>query len=91
MQQHLLTTLILLPFVGALAVIIYSLFPARKEENYKWIAFIFTVVTFALSLLLIRETRPGRDLHLKKMSPGLARSGPGITWALTALVSGWCY
>ncbi|HEY6121843.1 MAG TPA: NADH-quinone oxidoreductase subunit M [Pyrinomonadaceae bacterium] len=59
MQQHLLTTLILLPFVGALAVIIYSLFPARKEENYKWIAFIFTVVTFALSLLLIRGNAPG--------------------------------
>jgi NADH-quinone oxidoreductase subunit M len=53
MQQHLLTTLILFPVVGALLTVGYSLLPNRKESNYKWIALVFTVITFALSLLLI--------------------------------------
>ncbi|MGH9881539.1 MAG: proton-conducting transporter membrane subunit, partial [Pyrinomonadaceae bacterium] len=53
MQQHLLTILILVPVVGALLTVGYSLLPSRKESNYKWIALIFTVITFALSLLLI--------------------------------------
>src|SRR5712691_3500942 len=54
MQQHLLTVLILLPVVGALVTVAYSYTPNSRESNYKWIALVFTLVTFALSLLLIR-------------------------------------
>jgi NADH-quinone oxidoreductase subunit M len=54
MQQHLLTALILLPVVGALVTVAYSYAPNSREANYKWIALVFTVATFALSLLLIR-------------------------------------
>jgi len=54
MQQHLLTILILVPVVGALVALAYSLFPARREENYKWIALIFSLATFGLSLFLLR-------------------------------------
>ncbi len=54
MQQHLLTILLLVPVVGAVVLIGYSLVPARKEQNYKWIALVFTLLTFALSLLLLR-------------------------------------
>ncbi len=53
MQQHLLTIIILLPLAGALATVGYSLLPSKRESNYKWIALGFSVVDFALSLLLI--------------------------------------
>src|ERR1043166_6130860 len=53
MQQHLLTIIILLPVVGALATVAYSLLPNKQEAGYKWIALGFSLVEFALSLLLI--------------------------------------
>src|SRR5882724_5652334 len=55
MERHLLTIVILAPFVGALVALGYRLVPGRKEENYKWIALVFALVTFALSLLLLRS------------------------------------
>src|SRR6267142_835708 len=54
MQQYLLTAIILVPVIGALATVAYSLLPSKREENYKWIALGFSVVDFALSLLLVR-------------------------------------
>ncbi|HET9786328.1 MAG TPA: hypothetical protein VFP47_04295, partial [Pyrinomonadaceae bacterium] len=53
MQQHLLTILILLPVLGALAAVAYSFVHSRRESHFKWIALAFTVLTFALSLLLV--------------------------------------
>jgi NADH-quinone oxidoreductase subunit M len=53
MQLHLLTAIILLPVVGALVTVAYSLLPSKRESNYKWIALGFSVADFALSLLLI--------------------------------------
>jgi NADH-quinone oxidoreductase subunit M len=55
-MQHLLTTIILLPLAGALAVVGYSLLPGKRESNYKWIALVTSVVEFAASLFLIRGT-----------------------------------
>lgn len=52
MQQYLLTILILLPTVGALAAIAHS-FVYKRETDYRWIALGFSVVTFALSLMLL--------------------------------------
>ena len=59
MQQYLLTIIILLPVVGALATVGYSLLPSKRESNYKWIALIVSVADFALSLLLIRGSGAG--------------------------------
>jgi len=53
-MQHLLTLLLLVPVAGALAAVLYSYAPSRREEHYKWIAFLTTLATFALSLLLIQ-------------------------------------
>ena len=53
-MSNLLTILILLPVAGALALVGYSFVSSRKEEHYRWIALIVTVVTFAVSLLLLR-------------------------------------
>ncbi|HEY0729285.1 MAG TPA: NADH-quinone oxidoreductase subunit M, partial [Pyrinomonadaceae bacterium] len=50
----LLTILILLPFAGALAMVLYNFAPPRKDEHYRWIALIATVATFVVSLLLLR-------------------------------------
>src|SRR5258708_16943 len=54
MQKHLLTLLLIVPVVGALAAVLYSFAPSRREEHYKWIALLTTLGTFALSLLLIQ-------------------------------------
>lgn len=56
MQQYLLTILILLPVIGAIALVGYSLTPGRREEHYRWIAFAVSLATFAASLLLLRGT-----------------------------------
>ena len=59
MQQHLLTAIILVPVIGALATVAYSLLPSKRESNYKWIALGFSVADFALSLLLIQGVGAG--------------------------------
>ncbi|HYG81037.1 MAG TPA: NADH-quinone oxidoreductase subunit M [Pyrinomonadaceae bacterium] len=52
MQTYLLTILILLPTVGAVALVGHGLV-YKRESHYKWIALLFSVATFALSLLLL--------------------------------------
>src|SRR5580765_7805657 len=52
-MPHLLTILIVLPAIGALASVLYSFAPSRHEDHYKWIALITTISTFGLSLLLL--------------------------------------
>ena len=54
MRDWLLTVLILLPALGALAVAAHRFAPYRRgETHYRWIALAFSVATFALSLLLL--------------------------------------
>src|SRR2546421_188087 len=53
MRQHLLTILILLPVVGALAVAAYGFVPGARRSNYRTVALVFSLVTFAASLLLL--------------------------------------
>ncbi|HXM33654.1 MAG TPA: NADH-quinone oxidoreductase subunit M [Pyrinomonadaceae bacterium] len=59
MQQHLLTTLILLPVFGAAVMVAYGLSGARREEHYRWLALGFSTVTLLLSLLLIKGAGGG--------------------------------
>src|SRR6266849_4015043 len=58
-MQHLLTTIILVPVIGGLATVGYSLLPGRRESNYKWIALAFSLADFMLSLLLIKGSGAG--------------------------------
>lgn len=51
---HLLTILILVPVAGAVVSAVYALVWKGKEQDHRWIALITTVVTFLLSLLLLR-------------------------------------
>lgn len=53
MQEYLLTTLIVLPVVGALLIAGYGLFGKPAETSYRWIALFFSLVTFAASLVLL--------------------------------------
>jgi NADH-quinone oxidoreductase subunit M len=63
-MQHLLTAIILLPVVGGLAIVAYSLLPGRRESYYKWIALAFSVADFLISLLLIKGVGAGtRDFQ----------------------------
>ena len=52
-MPHLLTVLILLPAIGALASVLYALVPSRREDHYKWIALLTTISTFGISLILL--------------------------------------
>ena len=52
-MPHLLTILIVLPTIGALASVLYSLSPSSREDHYRWIALVTTISTFGLSLLLL--------------------------------------
>src|SRR5688572_27925948 len=53
MQQYLLTAIILIPVIGALALVAYNFLPSRQDSNFKWIALVFSVMDFAASLPLI--------------------------------------
>ena len=53
MQPYLLTILILLPLAGAAAVAAHGLAPYARREHYRWIALGFSLLTFAVSLLLL--------------------------------------
>ncbi|HSE23236.1 MAG TPA: hypothetical protein VLB68_16330, partial [Pyrinomonadaceae bacterium] len=52
-MSHLLTILILLPVAGALLLVGYSLLPSRREDTYKWIGLLISLLTFAVSLFLV--------------------------------------
>src|SRR5262249_12849383 len=54
-MSHLLTILVLLPVAGGVALVLYSFAGSRREEHYRWIALITTLVTFAASLLLLKS------------------------------------
>ncbi|MER3428272.1 MAG: Fe-S-binding domain-containing protein [Pyrinomonas sp.] len=58
LQQNLISALILLPFIGALATAAHGFAPYRRPTHYRWIALGFSLATFALSLLLIRGGEP---------------------------------
>ncbi len=53
MQNYLLTILILLPAVGALAVALHGLASYARPQHYRLIALAFSVLTFLVSLLLL--------------------------------------
>jgi NADH-quinone oxidoreductase subunit M len=53
MSRFLLTILILLPVAGAIVTVGYGMLARRSETASKWIALIFSLATFALSLLLL--------------------------------------
>src|SRR2546423_7007881 len=53
MREQLLTILILLPVVGALAVAACGFLPGARRSNYRVVALLFSLATFAASLLLL--------------------------------------
>src|SRR5689334_1681122 len=66
-MPHLLTILILLPFAGALALVLYSFAPPRRDEHYRWIALVTTLATFIVSLLLLRGAGgSGAEFHFEE-------------------------
>jgi NADH-quinone oxidoreductase subunit M len=60
LQDNLLTILILLPVVGALALIGHGMF-WKRENDYRWVALLFSVLNFALSLLLVTRIPENGD------------------------------
>jgi NADH-quinone oxidoreductase subunit M len=78
MQQYLLTVLILLPLVGALAVAGHGLAPYADRGHYRWIALGFSLVTFAASLLLLTQPvglGPGGAFHFVQDVPWVEAIG----------------
>src|ERR1044071_9063821 len=78
MQQYLLTILILLPFVGALAVVGHGLAPYARREHFRLIALVFSLLTFAASLLLLTQPvglGPGGTFHFVQDVPWVESIG----------------
>ncbi|MDT4896573.1 MAG: NADH-quinone oxidoreductase subunit [Acidobacteriota bacterium] len=74
MQQYLLTILILLPTFGAIATIVYGLI-YKREAHYRWIALLFSVATFALSLLLLTGDAAGGGFRFEQNVPWISSIG----------------
>ncbi|HEV7373579.1 MAG TPA: NADH-quinone oxidoreductase subunit M [Pyrinomonadaceae bacterium] len=74
MQQYLLTILILLPVIGAIAAIGHS-FVYQRETDYRWIALGFSVATFALSLLLLTGDTTGAGFRFVQDVPWINAIG----------------
>src|SRR5437879_2831062 len=74
MQQYLVTILILLPTVGGIAAIGHSLV-YKRETDYRWIALAFSVITFALSLLLLSGDTSGSGFRFVKDVPWINAIG----------------
>ena len=53
MQQYLITALILIPVIGAVLAVAHGIVRKSNETDYRWIALLFSVLTFALSLFLL--------------------------------------
>src|SRR5215216_2602590 len=78
MQQYLLTVLILLPLVGALAVAAHGFAGYARGGHYRWIALGFSLATFAASLLLLSRPvglGPGGAFHFVQDVPWVASIG----------------
>ena len=56
-SENLITILILLPVIGAFAVLGHQMF-WKREDQLRWVAFGFTVVNFLISLGLLFEKGP---------------------------------
>ena len=74
MQQYLLTILILLPVVGAIAAIGHG-FVYKRETDYRWIALGFSTATFALSLLLLTGDTSGSGFQFVRDVPWINAIG----------------
>jgi len=78
MLPYLLTILILLPFVGALAVALHGFAPYARKEHYRWVTLLFSLVTFAVSLLLLTQPvglGPGGSYHFVQDVPWVESIG----------------
>jgi NADH-quinone oxidoreductase subunit M len=75
MQQYLLTTLILLPVVGALMMMAYGLTGKERESSFRWIALIFSLLTFALSLLLLGDGAVADGFRFVQNTPWIGAIG----------------
>jgi NADH-quinone oxidoreductase subunit M len=64
LQDNLLTILILLPTVGAIALIGHGLF-WKRENDYRWLALLFSVINFALSLMLLTRVGEGAGAEFR--------------------------
>ena len=65
-MPYLLTILILLPFLGALIAVLYSLVFGKREEHHRWIALGTTTLTFVVSLLLLRGLGAGPEFRFEE-------------------------
>ncbi|MGI8812680.1 MAG: complex I subunit 4 family protein [Pyrinomonadaceae bacterium] len=69
-KENLLTILIILPVIGAVAALGHQMF-WKQESQLKWVALVFAVVNFLLSLLLVagEKTASANGFFFEKSVP----------------------
>jgi NADH-quinone oxidoreductase subunit M len=80
MEPYLLTILILLPLVGALALLLVRGGEHPNENNLRWIALIVSLVTFLFSLLLVAGFEPKGGLHFETNKEWISAFKLGIRY-----------
>jgi NADH-quinone oxidoreductase subunit M len=68
-MSYLLTILILLPVIGALITVLYSLTPGRREEYYKWFGLGTSLAVFGVSLFLLQGLGSGAEFRFEQNVP----------------------
>jgi NADH-quinone oxidoreductase subunit M len=53
MQKYLITSLVLIPLIGAILAMAHGMVRKANETDYRWIALLFSVATFGVSLFLL--------------------------------------
>ena len=80
MESSLLTIITLLPLVGAIALLLVGRGERPNENAMRWTALVFTLATFALSLLIPIGFRAGGGLQFVIDRPWISAFDLGVRY-----------
>ncbi|HXG67161.1 MAG TPA: NADH-quinone oxidoreductase subunit M [Blastocatellia bacterium] len=80
MEEYLLTIIILLPLAGAVALALVGRGDRPNEDATRWTALIFSLATFALSLILALRFQAGAGLQFETNIPWINAFDLGVRY-----------
>jgi NADH-quinone oxidoreductase subunit M len=80
MQEYLLTIITLLPFAGAIALVIVGRGEHPNEKTLKWTALLFSLIAFVISLALPIGFKAGEGLQFQQNAPWITAFDLGVRY-----------